>query len=304
MAVKYVAEVFEGRTSRIDRQWQRSFTRTWRVETDSPYDGAQTAREAVPVAIGNYYLVLDAGGATVEKDLQSFALEIAAAVESAADDGCSWLVTVNYGPYDAQTFGPNPIDHPLKISFGFAKYEKVVDKTVPDEDGNTEAIVNSAGDYFDPPPVKDDSRPLIKITRNEPTYDPLRAKEWKDAINQDAWNGFDPGTVKCGEIAAELAWSQECQFYYIVNYEFEIEPDGWALEVLDQGLRSYDTSTEKQVAIADEKGEPVTSPVLLDGDGQQLAGGADPVFLTFDVYNKRDFVDLKLDFQGAPGQAA
>lgn len=302
MAILSVDEVFEGRSGKMDRMWARAYSRTWRVITDSPYDGAMAVRNAIPVGIGAAYVVRDAGGSTIlEQDLQSFALEVAAAVEGTADDGCSWLVTVQYGPYDANTFPANPIDHPLKISWGFAKYEKVVDETIPDPvTTKTKAIVNSAGDYFDPPPTMDDSRPVLRIVRNEQTYSPTLALSWKDTINTDVWNGFAARTVKCGEIPAELRWNQECGYYYEVTYEFEINPSGWKKEVLDQGLRKLVSGAQQ--AITDSKGQPVTSPVLLDGSGAPLASGADPVFLQFSIYNEAAFSGLNLTLSGAPGQ--
>jgi hypothetical protein len=300
MAVTSVREVFDRRSSKQNAQWQRTYTRVWEVETDSPYIGPGTARAAIPVSLGNHYKVLAADGTTVvEEDTGSFATEIEATASSHADDGCTFEVTVQYTPYDPTQWPQNPINYPIRVGWGFAKFETVVEE---DKDGNK--VTNSAGDYFDPPITMDDTRPLLKVTRNEATYNPAMAKTWKDTINSLTWNGFDPYTVKVGEITGDLQYNPECGFYFEVTYEFEIEVKGWRKLILDQGLRALDSGTGKQYAILDEKGEEITSPVLLDGSGNKLANGASPVYLSFKVYTEADFTPLNITLAGAPGQPA
>lgn len=299
-----ITEKLEGATAELDNRRQATYARVFQVESDTLKLRPGTAINAVMstygIQIGTAYKVLDpADNATVlEEDAGSFCQKISSSLQGQADDGCTFDVSVSYGPAggDSQVFPANPVDHPIKISWGFARYEKVVE-----EDTDGKAIVNSAGDYFDPPITTDDTRPVLKIVRNEATYDPILADNWKDRVNEDAWWIFKPGTVKAGEFTAELAYNPECGFYFVVSYEFEINPDGWKRKVLDQGLRTLDPDTDKVAAILDDKGQPVSSPVLLDGNGGKLASGDDPVFMEFEIYKTATFADLNFDFATAPG---
>jgi hypothetical protein len=295
MAVTACNEILGARSSGIDAQWRRTYRRAWRVETDSPFTGSYEARTSIPVFPGNYYVQTDGAGTVTEFDTFSFASKIEASIDPECDDDCAWIVTVDYGPYDPTTFPENPLQHPLKISFGSGRFERVVDQDI-----NGNAVSNSAGDYFDPPPTIDDSRPTIRVVRNEQTYNPQYAISWKDTVNTDTFFGFGPGQVKLAQPLGELEYSPVIGFYVVVTYEFEINPAGWKKEILDQGLRKLGGGG--QVACVDENGQPVTSPVLLDGAGGQLATGGDPAFMEFEVYQKAAFSGLALDPSAAPGQ--
>jgi hypothetical protein len=265
------------------------------VVTDDPYTGAKSVVNSLPVAIGQKYSLADGLGATVESDPGAFVQGIE--VRATEEDGCQWECSATYGAYDATQLPSNPVDWPLRISHSFAKFESVADE---DTDGN--AILNSAGDYFDPPVTRDDSRPILRIQRNEKEFDPDTAFKYKDAVNKDPFFGADPGTVKCADIQAELSFNNDVGWFYACTYEFEYNPDGWEKQILDMGLKYLD-ATDTLVPVM-EKGIPATSPVLLDGGGGILASGDDPVFLKFKVYPEVDFAPLNLDPKGQPGQPA
>jgi len=294
MSITQVYEVRGAREGGYDSQWRRTYKRVWRVETDSSLTGALAVRTAIPVTLGNYYAVYN-GNTLLEYDLFSFVVNIKCQIDPGCNDDCSWLVAVEYGPYDPSTFPENPLNHPLKISSGSNRFERAVEQDI-----NGNGVLNSAGDYFDPPVVIDDSRPTLKIVRNEQTFSPQYADTFKDTLNKFVFFDYAPLTVKCLPITGELEYNPVCGFYYVVTYEFEIDPNGWKKLILDQGLRLIDGT--KQKPAVDVNGQPVTSPVLLDGMGGQLATGATPVFLEFDVYPVSDFTLLNLDPAGQPGQ--
>lgn len=289
----FVAEKRENRSGSTNAQWRRSYQRCFIVDVDSPFYGPKSVIASLPVAIGQKYLILDDTGAVVERDDGSFVQTIDVRVSS--EDGCQWEATVTYGPFDANQQPQNPIDWPLKITHGFAKFENVVEEDI---DGN--AILNSAEDYFDPPVTRDDSRPVMRIARNEKTFDPAISYQFKDAVNKNSFFGADPGTVKCADIAADLVFNPDIGWFYSVSYDFEYNPDGWEKRILDQGMKYLDASGNKSPVT--EAGKPASSPVLLDGDGGILPVGADPVFLTYKVYPEEDFDILNLDPKGQPGQ--
>jgi hypothetical protein len=163
---------------------------------------------------------------------------------------------------------------------------------VVEEDKDGKAVVNSANDYFDPPITKDQSRPVLTLTRNEQTFNPDLAAQFKDHTNSGGFFGWDVGQVKCSNIVPNEEYHPEIGVYYSVSYEFQFEPKGWKRKVLDQGLRKLTSGKQDNILI---KGLPVQSPALLDGHGQPNDPAADPVFLEFTVYDEVDFGSLNLE---------
>ncbi len=293
MAVVSFGEHYEGRKGGIDRTWYRQYTRTFRVVCDNPFDGPATvgADSRIP-RLGTAYRV---SGSATEFDNGSFCSKIEVA-NNGDDDGLGWTVTCEYGPYDPTQWPENPLDHPIKINWSWSQFEKIVD-----EDVNGNAVVNTAGDYFDPPVMRDDSRPLISISRNEQTFNPTLAAQFKDAVNSDSFMGFSPNQVKCSNISAALEYNPICGFYYVMNYEFAVntEQTGWRKEILNQGLRYLAGSTRTNILI---NGAPATAPVPLDNAGAVLPPSGTPVFLPFDIYRTLPFSQFGFTFAGAPGQ--
>lgn len=302
MAIASVEELKgQGRRSGTkNRLWERTYRRTFRVQTTTPHDGpkiVQIATDpgtsvAIP-GIGAFYTNGTAAFVQTETDLGSFVEDVQAEEEDI--DGLAWIVTVNYGPYPANIFPINPVDWPLKVWYGSQKFETTVDK-----DWQGEEIANSAFTPFDPPVTIDDSRALIHCQRNElvSTFDEQLPKRYKDHINQADWNGYGRENVKCSEITtSEPQYDTNAQaWYYVVNYTFEIDDNQWAKTLLDQGFMHLDTSTPpQQVALNDKQGQPLTKPVPLDGSGQRLPTTGTPVYLTFDVYPLADFDHLGID---------
>lgn len=307
MGIVSVAEKRTGRSRKQGSDWKRTYTRTFLVITDdSQNDGVVIASARDPATglvipgIGAAYKVGDKAAPLTILTHDTGAFVTSTTATCATEDGLQWEVEVEYGPYDASIWPQNPLDHPVKVSWNFAKFEQVAFRDI-----NGKAIVNSAGDYFDPPVTIDDSRPIVKIVRNEATFDPVLAKTYKDSTNTDTFLGQDPYTWKISDIQGDLEYNMDCGtpdgFYYVVTYELEFNPDTWKKLILDQGMRGLDGSG-KFTQFLDDKGQPVSDPVLMDGNGGRKSATADPHFFTFEVYREVAFADLNLDFSGAPGQ--
>jgi hypothetical protein len=287
MAIQSCAEMAEKRSAAVDRAWNRTYSRTFRVITDDKYDGARLVSRAPGIALGNIYDTTNPHTSVNEQDLQSFCMGIK--VQCAHVDGCTWEVTFEYGPYDPTIHPENPLDQPAEIAWTFAPFESIAD-----EDVNGDAIVNSAGDYFDPPVMKDDSQPVLTITRNEPTFDPLLAAECRDKTNDAPFLGSAPGTVKVMDISGDRQWNAQCQWYWKVRYEFKFDKKTWTRTLLDQGVMELDPGGTHQQVIQNS-GVPSASPSLLDGSGHVLAHGSPPVYLDFDIYEPIDFGQFNID---------
>lgn len=294
MAVTEVKPLRTGKDRTIGKDWKRTYTRTWQVITDDPNTGPITVTAAVPVAIGDRY-TNDNG---TEQDYGSFCISIRTTV--VAEDGLQWNVVAEYGAFDPTQWPENPLLKPPDIEWTFKPFEKTVDEDI---DGN--AVVNTAGDAFDPPLTCEDPRPVLMISRNEATFDPSLAYTYKNAVNTDVFFGAEPSKCKVSQISGRRQWDQYLSsidqnggFYWTVTYEFEFTPDTWQKKVLNQGLRKLNESTgqQEQITIG---GAPITSPVLLDESGQPLEPGAEPYILEFRVYPEFAFADaFNLEYPG------
>jgi hypothetical protein len=277
-----VTDVFERKERReggLNRLFQHTYKRYFQVETDNPAVGARAVREALPIGIGNTY---DTGH---EIDKFSFCEDIKVKCRDGDnDDGCTWDCELLYGPYDAIQRPENPLLAPIKTNWDAIQFETIVDRDI-----NGNAVVNTAGDYFDPPVTRDDNRPLLVIVRNEGSYDPDLAGLYRDAINQDIFlNRFAPLTVKCKAIKPQHILDPFIGWYWEVTYEFEIKRDTWIKEILSQGMRQLKEDRSGWEVITD-KGGPISAPVPLDENGRKLDPSADPVFMEYHIYNELSF---------------
>lgn len=290
MAITYVVSEIWNRKGGVNIKWERRYTRRFQVialGTGGPIAslGPQTA-----IAQACAYANISLGSAystSAESDLWARCTSIDA--EEVNADGCQWVVTFEFGPFDIIRNTENPLDAPVKIEWGWMQFEETVD-----EDINGNQVVNSAGDPFDPPLVRDQSRPLVTIIKNQPTFSAALVQQYKDATNSDAFGGAGPYTWKCSNITGSQEYHPACGLYWPTKYEFAFEANGWKTEILDAGLRQLDGSGGRK-AIVGSDGQPVTSPVPLD-NGEPLAPNASPSYLSFQVYKVQAFGALGLNF--------
>jgi hypothetical protein len=279
--------------AKINRLYQRTYTRVFRVTCNSRDDDARVVAAATGLPrVGNSY----SRGTSV--DLRSFVGEVDYELEQLTNIrgvlGCTWLVTVQYSPYDSSLFGPNPLEWPLRVSLGSTEFDKPVWKDI-----NDDPVVNSAGQRFGDPVLMDDSRNLLKIIRNESNFKASNIDKYKDVINSDEFLTHPPFSVKARPITAEALYSSEIGYYSEVTYTFQFDSKKWKKIILDEGYATFDGSRLQQVL--DGKGQPVSEPVLLDGSGGQLPDGDMPVYLEFDIYDEINFSDFGFDFTNVPG---
>ena len=177
-------------------------------------------------------------------------------------------------------------------------------------------IINSAGEPVEPTPMMDDSRMHIRAVFHEAISDIDRYGTYKDAINSDTftitktdiannqrilWSKtFLPGQGKM--VRADLAGVEIAGASYSrISLEVAFDPDGWNKKYPDKGraarrcppdeidaadpngvgsaLSTTDivSGMSRQGAILDVLGNNAGAQVMLDGNGQPLACGADPI---------------------------
>jgi hypothetical protein len=286
MAVVQVTEKWDREVSfTVENNFARTYKRTWFVDTDTVTDGQIQVLSALPVKPGQYF---DLGNG-VDVDGGAFLLGLSARCSNECP--CHWEVTASYGPWVTVPREENPLDQAPEVTFSYGKYQKIAD-----EDALGNAVLNAAGDQFDPPVMRDDSRPTIRVVRNEQDFDTDLAEAMKDAVNHDVFKlmrdskgnlkQYDPGKVKVEDIQGTPRWHPACKAYYQVSYEFHVDPDGWVKQILNAGMRQLVSGA---LAPCQLKGIPATSPVPLNDDGTQRSPDEEPLYVDVQLYSTMPF---------------
>lgn len=270
MAVLSVDEVFEARAGSWGVEDGRSFTRAFRVITNNPYDGPNVAILSTGINRGDQY-VTQGSDANLEVDLYAYCNRISSVQEEG--DPLGWLVTVEYGPYSSLWAGggpkQNPLLQPIDVSWSVRDQESVTDMDIFGD-----AVLNAAGDPYDPPLMDDSTNYTITVIRNEATVNSLLMQTYFKAINSDIFAGYPPLMVKLVSMLPKSIFHQDLGWYYQMTYEFEclspLSPytgiNGWRRTVLNEGIRAISAVTGDPYHVT-LKGVPVTEPVLLDANG-------------------------------------
>lgn len=296
-----VEEIFDGRSSSLNRLWERRYSRAFDVETSDRYIGAKAVRSASGIpTIGAFYTNgLDEEDPLYEEDLGAFVNEITAEqIGGAEGAGIAWKVAVTYEPWDP--FDSDPTLQKIRVTFGGERTERVVDF-----DRNGVPIRNSAGDRFGDPVTVDDHITTLVITRNElvSDFNISLASAYSDTINGGAWNGIAARWCKMGIIStSEEQYDSFAQrWYYKVTYPVQIGRKPWRKDLLDQGFNElrggpyYGGGDETKPTPIMNEGQPISDPVALDGFGQRLPVGGEPVTLTFDVFEETNWDGLNIN---------
>lgn len=256
----------------------RTYTDTYSVEVTSQSDTAYTAGSASGLPLVGQVHPDDFTAWCTSLDVQLVG-------------GWKWYtVTANYS--SEFELSENPLFEPAQITWDFEQFQR---PALADRSGD--AVLNSAGDYYDPPAMRDDSRPIVSVTKNLSVV-PTWILNYQDAINSSAF------TVDGIVVAAELAKMNRVGIstvqnrngiqFRTVTMEIHLQRDGWALSLLDAGYRKK-SGTTRVIILSDDGTEPST-PIPLDGSGALLSNPTptNAVFNSYDVYYTADFNALPL----------
>jgi hypothetical protein len=274
----------QARTSTLETNWVRTYTRFWQAETSSQSIGPRAVREACPVALGQSYAT------DTESDTGSFCQRISVSEDTSSGDGRRWIVTAEYGPFNVLEQAPEaPLDRRAILTFSSTPYQI---PALRDQDDNP--VVNSAGDPFDPPVMIDRNRLFMRIIKNQATYNPVLANDCHNTINNAEWFGMPAKTWMCLSIAPEPQQDPNGLRYWAVTYDFALNRDEWTVDVLDQGMNEINASNNK-VKVLDKNGSPVSSPWPLNADGTKKVVGDTAEFIVFSMYQEIDFSIFDLE---------
>lgn len=197
-----------------------------------------------------------------------------------------WTLEAEYDtkPWQDEDDEEAPLDRRAKITWSTVKYQKAVE-----EDRDGEAILNSAGFYFDPPPLKDISRWTVTVSKNVASV-PNDILDYPDKLNDSTWSvgGVDaePNAAKIMSINISDLQKEQDQEFYIFTYTVEFDKDLWKGKYLNQGF--YDSSGER---ILDASGKPTAYPWPLDSSGDKI-DDPDPSSATFEEYDIYEEIDF------------
>jgi hypothetical protein len=268
----------------IDRDWMPTFTLYYKGESDAKI-GPNAALQSIGINPGDQYIE---GGAPIQNLFVD-----SVNVKRVNEDGLTWMGTVVISAYDVSLHQKNPLDNRIELNPGWAQFEEAVDRDI-----NGNPILNTAGVPYNPPVMRDVSRPILTLIRNEQSFDPSVAETFKDKTNEDVFYGYAPKLVKMHDIVGTELFHPACARYVRVNYETHFKPIrggqayGWTRDILSAGYQQIVGG--KLVPIL-SKGVPVTEAVPLDASGAQLAVGGTPYYQQFDVYEGATFGDLNLN---------
>ncbi len=229
----------------------------------------------------------------------------------------AWIYVARYSTeFD---IAEDPLDDPARTEWSTETFQAVVS-----EDIHGDAILNSAGDPFDPPAEKDDSRWTSITRKNVANKVPDWIFAYQDGANSDSYM-IDGKLIAAGEAKVSAIHLGETQERNEIEYRVltvtihyrgegddagssgygsgsgadEIEP--WDLSILDAGMRELSSGTaggKLRKIKSEDDGEFVASPVPLDGDGLALDDPtpSNAVFLQFEIYRKRAFDLIEANF--------
>jgi hypothetical protein len=246
---------------------------------------------------------------------------------SQPDGKLAYTVTVHYDNKpitqdDRNKEFLNPLDRPAKT-----KWDKRKEVVPMERDVHGNPIVNSAGEYFDPPPEKTETLWMLKVEKNVETR-PTWLAEYEDAIN-DA-DLVIPGVFTAPKGCAKLViddlgdeMEENDITFFVLKYTLEfrkkpdptncydgkdfstsVTPTGWQMVALNQGLKQLQLTgsppTLQMENMTDDNGDTLTAPYPLDLSGRKISGDTqeellDAIrWLVWDQYESKDLSVLPL----------
>lgn len=249
-------------------------SRVFRVVVNSRTDGARVAERATGVpTIGSAYEDMACKSITAE----------------ATDDSqLVWDVTAEYSSFAWPDSDPRVSGNPLLRRPVVAWDGQYISEPV-NEDALGAAIENSAHDPFDPGLEEDFPIRVLTITANMIAYDDSTYASALNTVNTDTFMGIPAGQLRLFNVSASEQYENGMS-YWAVTFTFHRRVGGWLRRVIDQGFHCLDTGNRKR--IVDAAGDPVSTPVFLDGSGGVLDPGDTAVAISFQTKGTSSFAAL------------
>ncbi len=277
MTVTYLGESHGPATN---AKGSRSYTRTFRLKTSAQTERAYHVGSHASLPVIGEVHPDDAGAWCTTLSVDP------------SDPWKGWTVTAEYST--ERELAEDPTDDPADITWGYEQFQK---PAITNYAG--EAILNSAGDPFDPAIMIDDSRPYVTISKNLSSV-PVWIMTYQDAVNSSSFvvDGVTVGAglAKMQNITVTRPQSRNGTSFRTVTFSIHLQKQGWLSKQLDAGFREIAYSGQlKNIRNGDDDELPA-APVPLNGSGQALEppSPATAQYRIDTVYETKDFSALPL----------
>jgi hypothetical protein len=209
-----------------------------------------------------------------------------------SDPWKGWTVTAEYST--ERELAETPTSDPAEITWGYEQFQKAAITNYAGQ-----AILNSAGDPFDPPLMIDDSRPYVTISKNLASV-PTWIMTYQDAVNSSSFvvDGvtIGAGLAKMQNISVSPRQSRNGTSFRTVTFSIHLQKQGWQSKQLDAGFRQIGYGGALENIRNEGDDELPAAPVPLDGSGVALTdpSPSTAVYRTDTVYEAKDFSALPL----------
>jgi hypothetical protein len=268
-----------------------SYTAEYLVTVSSPDDHVKTILDNMPWGFGQEF--------RIGNDHDPDAIVLSASAEPVRGNNFAWMYSVVFGVPESSEQVENPVEEPAQIEMIFSQNEKLIERDI-----HGKPIQNTVGDRFDDVMTREDSQPILRVTRNEPAAMALFGVDLRDTVNRSPWQGAARRTVKFQAPTLRSKYHRTLGTYYEKSYEFKFSDDTWRFILLNQGYYEKgdgedDDGRAKRIRIRvnddgefDPNGDPVTTPIALTKEGRILPVDKEPIWLEFDGYREAMFPDF------------
>lgn len=241
-----VCEVWQGRAGGYDTEGKRDHVRMIRCETTARADDDLTVADYLH---NNGYRI----GGPHPNDPLSFLHRIDPRNQTFSPN--VWLSTLNYSRRRRDP--DDPLDDPVEISITNEKQQIPV------------WAFNSAGDLYDPLPLRDSNIKVANVTVTVPGNIPTTVLNFEDAVNTDTYTigglTVAPFKSKCSPFDVSIEKDRLGQPMRIMRFGIQISRRDLRLNALDMGWRELDADGNV-VKIPN-----ITVPAILNGSGHAVA---------------------------------
>lgn len=249
----------------------KSYTLEYLALTNDPLDGVVTVKQSplLPFEYGDPLVI----GNDVDNDV--FVTDID--VEPVDANRQAWSTKFEFTTPEDGAAGSNPFDQPPDYEWLFNQHEETIEQDIFGK-----PIRNTAGDEFDEIHVREDSQPVLQLTRYEPATDLFRYWDIRDCINRSPYLFAPRRAVKFQPPRAVSQYSPQWGLYYEKRYQLKFAAKDWNLTLLNAGLNELIDGKLRRMK--DKDGADVTEPYSLDRLGKRLIAGQPEVWLEFVRY--------------------
>lgn len=311
--------------------YQCNLTRTLQVMVDSPTDDANAVSQAPSVPPLASQASFGFGGPLL--------LVTKVRIQRDPKTRLRWVVTVTYEEPKRQKGDKNPDrdkENPLEWRDGVewkpAKFTQPVFSATLVTDlpgfvaaGKSVVPMNAAGEKYDPPPERDASRGMLRITKRLAAFPNNIDLDFGDKINASDVSVSKPGfnlAFKAGHAKFEpldgtlkyhITRAGVESFYVEVDVVLSISYVGWNVKLPNVGLCARAlkgdpdghggtyaddptlTGRPPMRRLLDAEGRPLSHPIPLDLKGQPLGPTADHTFIEYGGYDQADFSSINFN---------